>query len=273
MPTMTALGTGNETVTVGRVPMQHTHVLVADDNAMNREITRSFLAAAGHEVDCAEGGVQALAAVAAIDYDVILMDVRMPDLDGLETTRRIRALPGRRGQVPIVAVTAQTFAEQIEECRNAGMDKHLSKPFTQGTLLNVLANAIADRRPCEESATGSDLEVFNAEVFRHAAAFLASGDIVSYVQTITRRSEALLSALQAVPTPIAAAEMAQELAGSAGMIGFDRHSAMARQFEHAAQNPAADTSELTDRLVTTIKDTLRELQRYDSPIWTGLNSP
>ena len=65
------------------------------------------------------------------------MDVRMPEMDGLEATRRIRALTGARGRVPIVALTAHAFAEQVGECYEAGMDDHVSKPFDQETLIST----------------------------------------------------------------------------------------------------------------------------------------
>ena len=80
---------------------------------MNRDIAGSFLSAAGHEVTCAEGGAEAVAAAASTDFDVVLMDVRMPEMDGFEATRRIRALGSARGRVPIVALTAQAFTEQV----------------------------------------------------------------------------------------------------------------------------------------------------------------
>ena len=92
-------------------------VLVVDDVAMNRDIASSFLRAAGHQVTSAADGTEAVEAVAATDFDAVLMDVRMPGMDGLEAARRIRALAGVRGRVPIIALTAQTFAEQISECR------------------------------------------------------------------------------------------------------------------------------------------------------------
>ncbi len=111
-------------------PTPALHVLVVDDVAMNRDIAASFLRASGQRVDCVEGGAEAVSAVAGIDFDVVLMDVRMPGIDGLEATRRIRALDGPRGRVPIVALTAQAFTEQVAECRNAGMDDHLVKPFS-----------------------------------------------------------------------------------------------------------------------------------------------
>ncbi len=117
-------------------------VLVVDDVAMNREIASAFLEAAGHHADSAEGGAEGLRAVAADDYDVVLMDVCMPEMDGCAATRLIRALDGARGAVPIVALTAQVFSEHLEECRAAGMDVHLAKPFTQEALLGALAGAL-----------------------------------------------------------------------------------------------------------------------------------
>jgi CheY-like chemotaxis protein len=78
------------------------------------------------------------------------MDVRMPGMDGLEATRRIRALDGARGQVPIVALTAQAFTDQVAECREAGMGSHLAKPFDPNALLAVVVQAVrADQRQRE----------------------------------------------------------------------------------------------------------------------------
>ena len=121
-------------------------VLVVDDVAMNRDIARSFLRSAGHDVTCAEDGAEAVDAAATQDFDVILMDVRMPGMDGLEATRRIRCLGGARALVPVVALTAQAFAEQVEDCRKAGMDNHLSKPFTPDALLDVVARVTAEKQ-------------------------------------------------------------------------------------------------------------------------------
>jgi len=115
-----------------------------DDVSMNRDIASAFLRAAGHDATCVECGADAIAAVASTDFDVVLMDVRMPEMDGLEATRRIRALAGSRGCVPIVGLTAQAFTEQVEECRAAGMDKHLSKPFDQNAVLTVVMDAVKE---------------------------------------------------------------------------------------------------------------------------------
>jgi PAS domain S-box-containing protein len=120
-------------------------ILVTDDVAMNCEIAKSFLTSAGHEVVCVESGAAAIAAAACDAFDVILMDVRMPGMDGLEATRRIRCLTGGRGSVPIIGLTAQAFAEQVADCRQSGMDAHLAKPFSPDELLAAVAEAASSR--------------------------------------------------------------------------------------------------------------------------------
>jgi signal transduction histidine kinase len=118
-------------------------VLLVDDIKINRDIIGAFLDAAGHESIMAEGGQEAVDLAAQRPFDVILMDVRMPKVDGLEATRRIRALPGPRGQVPILALTAYTFPDQVAQCRDAGMDGHLPKPVDYQTLINGIDDVIA----------------------------------------------------------------------------------------------------------------------------------
>ncbi len=130
----------------------HLRVLVVDDEALNRHISSGFLSTVGHQVVCVDNGAAAVKAAADGDFDVILMDVRMPGMNGLEATRLIHALPGPRGKVRVVAVTAQAFAQQIEICRQAGMDGHVSKPFSQAVLLAALANVTPEPGHAEVTA-------------------------------------------------------------------------------------------------------------------------
>ena len=118
-------------------------VLLVDDLAMNRDVAGAFLTAAGHQVVLADSGQAALKHATDQDFDVVLMDVRMPGMDGLEATRRIRALGPPRGTLPVVALTAQVFAEQVEACRAAGMNGHVAKPVTQEALCAAIARAVA----------------------------------------------------------------------------------------------------------------------------------
>ncbi len=120
-------------------------VLVSDDMEMNRDIAAALLRSAGHRVQTAEDGAAAVLMATKSDFDVILMDVRMPGMDGLEATRRIRLLPGARGEVPIIALTAKVSAEEVAACRAAGMSGHLAKPFRHDTLAEAVERAAALR--------------------------------------------------------------------------------------------------------------------------------
>ncbi len=114
-------------------------ILVAEDNAINREVVSGLLCRAGHHCTLAENGLQAVEAASAGLFDLILMDLQMPELDGLAATRAIRALAGPLAGVPIVALTASTFAEQAGDCLAAGMTGHLAKPIDPARLYAVLA--------------------------------------------------------------------------------------------------------------------------------------
>jgi PAS domain S-box-containing protein len=116
------------------------HVLVVDDNAVNRELISALLAPFDVEIDTAADGAEAIEAFRRTRYDVILMDVQMPVMDGLTATRRIRATGTARSRfTPIIAMTANVLPEQIARCREAGMDDHLGKPINPGRLLETLA--------------------------------------------------------------------------------------------------------------------------------------
>ncbi len=114
-------------------------VLVAEDNPVNQKILSVVLGKAGHEVRVVATGVEALAALSERAFDVVLMDMQMPDMDGIEATRRIRE--GERsagGHVRIVAVTGNAYGSDRELCFEAGMDDFLAKPFRPDVLLAVL---------------------------------------------------------------------------------------------------------------------------------------
>jgi PAS domain S-box-containing protein len=118
-------------------------LLVAEDNAVNRRLALALLAKLGYQADVVETGREALDAVEREAYDVVLMDVQMPELDGLEASRRIRDRFGSSGGPRIIAMTANAMEGDREECLEAGMDDYLSKPIR----LDDLSRALARCRP------------------------------------------------------------------------------------------------------------------------------
>jgi signal transduction histidine kinase/ActR/RegA family two-component response regulator len=135
-------------------PQRRLHVLVVDDSVVDRAVTTSFLRQAGHTAIEASDGGEAVRLATSHDFDVVLMDMNMAGVDGLEATRRIRALEGQRGQVPIIALTANALDQHVEACRQGGMSEHLAKPFTRTELLTAITRAAAQRpRPPSGAAT------------------------------------------------------------------------------------------------------------------------
>ncbi|WP_211102884.1 response regulator [Azospirillum sp. B21] len=122
-------------------------VLLVEDNPIGRLVAAGFFKALGHAVTTAEDGAQGVAAATERRFDLIVMDVQMPVMDGHEASRAIRALPGEAGRVPIVALTAGTDAEDDAQCRAAGMDDCLHKPLTMDRLGAVLERLFPGRIP------------------------------------------------------------------------------------------------------------------------------
>ncbi len=148
-------------------------VLLVEDNRINQEVATSMLEGLGCRLTIVENGRLAVQAVEQEDFDIVLMDCQMPEMDGFDSTRRIRALederqsqsaPGsdRPARLPIVAVTAHALPEDRERSLSAGMDDHLTKPFSQAGLVGVIERWLPalfegkPRLPTGESASVDD---------------------------------------------------------------------------------------------------------------------
>jgi len=126
-------------------------LLVVEDNSINREVAAELLTTVGLAVEMAEDGAQAVALARANAYDLILMDVQMPVMDGLGAARAIRQLPGHRS-TPIIALTAAALTEDRLQTADAGMNDHIAKPFVPAELYATLARWLPQRAPDERLA-------------------------------------------------------------------------------------------------------------------------
>ena len=221
-------------------------VLVAEDNTINQQLAVMLLKKAGHLPEIAENGAAAVAAVEAKVFDVVLMDVQMPVLDGIEATNRIRSLPPPRNAVPIIAVTAHAMAGAREEYLASGMNGYLSKPLDSAALLTMIeqfgtrqfgqgASPVEDfgHEPC----TDVDFDMqYLAALRQHLHPAQIRELLTMFLGEL---DEQLVRCKEFVSTEdwIALGREAHTLAGAAGNIGAMRVSHAARALEAACKEP------------------------------------
>ncbi|MBC8037714.1 MAG: response regulator, partial [Rhizobiales bacterium] len=140
-------------------PIRGAHILVVEDNTINQEVAREFLEKAGLRVSLADNGRIGVEAVRQNSFDAVLMDMQMPEMDGLEATRQIRLLPGGEG-LPIIAMTAAAMPQDKQACADAGMNDHVSKPIVPGEMLSTLVRWVKPRESADIPLAVADDEDF-----------------------------------------------------------------------------------------------------------------
>lgn len=143
-----SMTTGNAAVEVifDDYQKSHTRLLLVEDNATNQKLAISILRNAGLRCDIAENGYEALEAMKDKQYDLVLMDCQMPEMDGYEATKLIRLREEEKSHIPIIAMTANVMKSDIENCIASGMDDYISKPFRSNDLLEIIANWIHNQK-------------------------------------------------------------------------------------------------------------------------------
>lgn len=226
-------------------PVPPRRVLVAEDVEVNREILRVALTREGHALRFAENGAEALALVQQEPFDLVLMDVQMPVMDGVEATRRIRALEHPAATIPIVGLTANVMAAEQARYLGAGMTECLMKPIDWPKLHEALRRhgpqAVAVPASVEPAIAGglppaaeAETELLDDTQLATLRAMMGGELVAGLLKDALAGAEAGLARMRATPDADTALREAHKLAGSCGTMGLLRVAEVARRIEEAA---------------------------------------
>jgi PAS domain S-box-containing protein len=251
-------------------------VLLAEDNEANQFVALELLGRLGIELDIAANGREAVEMVGQKSYAAVLMDMQMPEMDGLEATRRIRQQPALHG-LPVIAMTANAMKADVEACLAAGMNDFLSKPIERAALVQSLRRWLPRGRPAaaaaaEKSSAGGGRDEFSeprsaphqslqdagaaaglpvlegvdvaGTVRRLGIPFERLGQILLRFAEGQRKTLEALAGAVAAGEPAAARQHAHALVGAAGNLGADNLREVARALELAAARGTVDLAEL-----------------------------
>ena len=269
-------------------PLEILEVLVAEDHAVNRQVIGGLLESLGHHAHFVASGGEAVAAVQERAFDLVLMDLHMPEVDGIEATRRIRALPDRRAAtLPIVALTADAFTDTRERCLVAGMNSFLGKPVSReklGALLRQLFGSACAQAGtadgstataaggCGELVDEAGAPLLDLEIAARTAQVLGPQRYALLLQDhLARGSEVVAAMRNAVreAQPHALRSHAHAARGAALDLGLGALAATARALEEgSAHLPAHEVARLVqqfeDRLAATC-DAARQAALLPTP--------
>ncbi len=235
---------------VGAAPASSAHepvggrLLLAEDNVINQKVAVAMLSGAGYHVDTVPNGAMAVQATATQSYDAVLMDCQMPEMNGYDATRAIRAQEGASRHTPIIAMTAGARREDHERCRAAGMDSYLSKPVSKDALLALVARSVKSGRaltlPMSRSYSSAEEITIDPVVFEKLRVLGAASDqdyLTELVDRFVYDTGPLLTQLRAAVAAgdaRAVGRVAHMIKGSCGQLGGRRLAASCSRMEHNA---------------------------------------
>jgi signal transduction histidine kinase/DNA-binding NarL/FixJ family response regulator/HPt (histidine-containing phosphotransfer) domain-containing protein len=258
-------------------------VLLAEDNRTNQLVFSKLVQGLRLELTIADDGRQALEYVSGGAFDVVFMDMRMPEMDGLDATRAIRALGGPRAATPIIALTANAFPDDMKACRDAGMNEFIPKPIRRKTLIEKLSVLLVTRllvphaaaagdktprlglaAPIDRAATlPSDVAltdlgpILDRAIFDELADDISAEGVRATLDVFTADTAARLALLRQLSCDTDRARITLEahtLKGASGLFGLRQLSHLAQALEHAAPViTPGEYSETIDRLDAAFK--------------------
>ncbi|WP_448190737.1 PAS domain S-box protein [Azospirillum sp. sgz301742] len=243
------------------VRLRPLRVLLAEDNPVNRKVAVALLTRQGHAVMVANDGAEALEHVRLGRFDVVLMDMQMPRMDGLEAARRIRAMPGLRGTIPIIALTANALAGDAERCLAVGMNDHVPKPIVPEVLAAALARQCGTRA---EAAAGFALmddvdgeALLDPQPLESLTEVLGAEELRQLVQEFVEDATAKAAAIGDGSDLFATRLAVHDLKSTASTLGLLSLRRLAEAIEHAClENRPPETQSLCaalpDRLARSV---------------------
>ncbi len=252
-------------------------ILVVDDVKANRDVAGALLASLGHQVACAGGGVEALEKLPKEPFDLVLMDLQMPQMDGFETARAIRAMPAPLGRVPIFALTASVMPDQIAAAREAGMDGHIGKPLSRDALAaglaglrNLASEKIQGLKKFAEAPSPQDMAALDQRVLNLLKSELkgaAAGVVREFmVEMQAIRDQLSVELAQAIPRADVIAQHVHRLLGAARTLGAMRLAQQVAEFQKLQPRESsilcAQNKEALKRLMGEIDVALEVLETF-----------
>lgn len=223
-------------------------VLLVEDNAINRLVAREMLERDGHEVTEAHDGREGVAFATQAKFDVILMDISMPEMDGVTATNAIRESKKGSWYIPIVATTAHVLEEDVKRFRDAGMSEVLSKPISIASLRSTLASVLVEKddpEADEPSQQKADTPLIDWDQARIIEESLQRHQLITHIVSMQAEINQFLEVLpDQIDEPTQFDEIRSEahrLAGSTAVFGLAKMAGLLRSMEYEAKNEAADS--------------------------------
>jgi len=241
-------------------------ILVAEDNPVNQRVAAAMLLKRGHDVHIVSNGREAVEALQARDYDVVLMDIQMPEMDGFEATAAMRKLPSGR-TLPIIALTAHALTGERERCLAQGMTGYLTKPFRAHELFALVEGRAAAPGTLPEPAAPArslDLEGFRRAMREAGAEEAVAGILRTFVAAASARLDAIAAASRAGDAA-ALGDAAHGFRSAAATIGARQLAALLDEVDAQSRSGGVTDAVTLQRVQAEAEAVLRALREYRAP--------